>query len=419
MKKHYHSLIIILMVITVTAFISGCGDSGNKNDMKDTIGEKLEEAATSSFNDSGKESDEDDENKDRDEEKDKADSDKAEPASLYFLTKDMYIEDKMDKYAVNMQDQGYTGDIGDIIPEYKGVDLDGDTKADIIERYGDGNDGYGYKIEFSDNGSIDTGIFSSSPNEGEVIEFLDLDNDYTDEILITHYTLSTAGPMCWQTCLYAKSDNGKWQGFPIIDEDNKLYCSDLKDMIQERNGVSYDDQNIRFADVEMTDDGVAMLADFGLKDGPEQTLDYEGVLLLPELEKIKAGKASDSDAFEYDGSSKDMAAKYWPLDTAEDTGAEDMSELQGEYSGSDDPAEETIPEYLLYVNSPDGYANLRTGPGAEYDIICQIPNGGELEVYRTDATSKTGKKWLKVAYFEGSGDDYTWTTGWIAESQVE
>ena len=84
-------------------------------------------------------------------------------------------------------------------------------------------------------------------------------------------------------------------------------------------------------------------------------------------------------------------------------------------------SEETIPEYLIYVEAPDGYANLRTGPGTEYDVICQIPNGGELEVYREDATSTNGKKWIKVAYYREADneDGYEWLTGWIAESQLE
>ena len=83
--------------------------------------------------------------------------------------------------------------------------------------------------------------------------------------------------------------------------------------------------------------------------------------------------------------------------------------------------EETIPEYLVYVKAPDGYANLRTGPGTEYDIICQIPNGESLEVYREDAISENDKRWLKVAYYREADneDGYEWLTGWIAESQLE
>ncbi len=88
---------------------------------------------------------------------------------------------------------------------------------------------------------------------------------------------------------------------------------------------------------------------------------------------------------------------------------------------SDREAIEVIPEYLEYVGAPDGYANLRTGPGTEYDIICRIPNDDSMEVYRKKATSASGKTWLKVTYYtEADNEDgYKWLTGWIAESQLQ
>ena len=97
------------------------------------------------------------------------------------------------------------------------------------------------------------------------------------------------------------------------------------------------------------------------------------------------------------------------------------------YEAQEGYEDETIPEYLIYVKSPDGYANLRKGPGTEYDVICQIPTGESMEVYRESATDQKGKKWLKVAYWhpdgisqsDGSDDPGTWETGWISESQVE
>ena len=88
---------------------------------------------------------------------------------------------------------------------------------------------------------------------------------------------------------------------------------------------------------------------------------------------------------------------------------------------SDMSALETRPEYILYVNSADGYADLRTGPGTEYEIICQMPNNDEVEVYLKDATPGNGEKWLKVAYYIVTDDEegYAWLTGWVEESQVE
>ena len=89
---------------------------------------------------------------------------------------------------------------------------------------------------------------------------------------------------------------------------------------------------------------------------------------------------------------------------------------------SDRDALDVIPEYLRYVNAPDGYANLRTGPGTEYEVICKVPQGDDLEVYRKEATSKDGKKWLKVTYLtEENTAEYgsAWLDGWMAESQLE
>ena len=105
---------------------------------------------------------------------------------------------------------------------------------------------------------------------------------------------------------------------------------------------------------------------------------------------------------------------YIETDSPREDGADNEASL------SDSQEEETIPEYFVYVDASDGYANLRTGPGTEHNIICQIPNGEALEVYRSDATAANGKKWLKVAYWMETNDDAgSWVTGWIAESQLQ
>lgn len=88
---------------------------------------------------------------------------------------------------------------------------------------------------------------------------------------------------------------------------------------------------------------------------------------------------------------------------------------------SDRSALEVRPETYLYVKAQDGYANLRTGPGTEYEIICQIPDGDNMEVYRKKAMSESGTKWQKVTYLTEADNEtgYAWLTGWIAESQLE
>ena len=103
------------------------------------------------------------------------------------------------------------------------------------------------------------------------------------------------------------------------------------------------------------------------------------------------------------------------------TGQFTKGEIVEEANWADSETEEgTIPEYFIYVKTSDGYANLRTGPGTEYDVICRIPDGEALEVYREDATAKNGKRWLKVAYCVSVDEEKAdWVTGWIAESQTE
>lgn len=67
------------------------------------------------------------------------------------------------------------------------------------------------------------------------------------------------------------------------------------------------------------------------------------------------------------------------------------------------------------VNAPDGYINLRMGPGTEYEILCPIRNGEDLCVYDENTNASNGKKWQKVAYW----NDGEWLTGWVIASQIE
>ncbi|MBR4543031.1 MAG: hypothetical protein IKO53_02365 [Lachnospiraceae bacterium] len=324
-----------------------------------------------------------------------------EPDSLYFISKEMQSQEKMETYAVNMVDDLQQGDIGDMVPAYKDIDLDGDGLTDVIERNGVGGYVFSYMISFSDGAKIGTAQNSGSPNEGEVIEFYDIDGDNIDELLITHFTVGTGGPVCWNTYFYVRGNDGVWQTIPVIDNDGNICCEGLEELLENRGE--------RIADIELTDEGVAVLADFGEKDGPSQTFSYEAFLLVPDLEHIKDGTASLADAFECRELSPEDAAAYWPYDVTEDTIG---------YLHNETQEEETIPEYYLYVNSSYGYATLYTGPGAGYDVICQIPNDEPLEVYKDESTDKEGTKWRKVAYYLGEGDN-PWVTGWVEDALVE
>ena len=69
------------------------------------------------------------------------------------------------------------------------------------------------------------------------------------------------------------------------------------------------------------------------------------------------------------------------------------------------------------VNAPDGYVNLRKGPGTEHEIIRELYNGEELTVdMLEDATASNGKKWKHVYYYDQ--DDYIYE-GWVIASQIK
>ncbi|MBO4899574.1 MAG: hypothetical protein J5509_04725 [Lachnospiraceae bacterium] len=188
---------------------------------------------------------------------------------FYGIFSDMTIEEAASKYAITLVDDGkyadYEGDIGDVIPEYKGKDFDGDGKPDVIKR-----EGQHYVIEFSNGDTIKTGDFSSSPNEGEIIEFEDLACKNSAEILIAHYTFGTGGPFVWDTAIYSNA-TGEWKAYPLIDKHCYINSKDLRDYIEERTGKPYEPGCVRVAAADMND----LLIDFGTKDGAEQTLDYE------------------------------------------------------------------------------------------------------------------------------------------------
>ena len=188
---------------------------------------------------------------------------------FYGIFKNMTIEDAADKYAITLVDGGryadYEGDIGDIIPEYKDKDFDGDGKPDVINR-----EGQHYVIEFANGDTIKTDDFSSSPNEGEIIEFEDLACRNSAEILISHYTFGTGGPFVWDTSIYSNA-SGEWKAYPLIDKDCNINSKDLRDYIEERTGKPYEPGCVRVAAADMND----LLIDFGTKDGPLQTYDYE------------------------------------------------------------------------------------------------------------------------------------------------
>ena len=225
---------------------------------------------------------------------------------FYGIFHDMTIEDAANKYAINLVDGGkyadYEGDIGDVIPEYKDVDLDGDHKPDAILR-----EGKHYVIEFSKGGRIETGDYSSSPNEGEIIEFEDMACRNAAEILIAHYTFGTGGPVVWDTNIYSNA-SGEWKAYPVIDDANVINSKELRDHIEEKTGKPYDPFSVRVASIDMTN----LLIDYGHKEGPQQTHDYESAYLYMYFSPDYIGEYDD---FTYSGYPDTMSLIYnWPLE---------------------------------------------------------------------------------------------------------
>lgn len=225
------------------------------------------------------------------------------PDTFCFLSKDNDPYEIPALYSVNMaQDGKYSdleGDIGDVLPQYKGVDLDGDGKADIIERSkgsGKYGEGYGYRIVFGDGNLLETGVFMANPNEGEVIEFCDLDGNGKDEILFTHYTDSTGGFIAWDVYLYYLSDKGSWECIAIEDEGIRL--KEVADALGIAEG---DEGGVMLRSVELADDCVALLVDHGMKSGPAQYQDYDAVSLKYQNGDLKLAEHS-----------ADIVTKYWP-----------------------------------------------------------------------------------------------------------
>ena len=222
------------------------------------------------------------------------------------IFRDLTIEEAAGKYAITLVDGGkyaaYEGDIGDVIPEYKDVDLDGDRKSDVIRR-----EGSHYVIECSSAGSFMTDDFSSSPNEGEIIEFEDLACRNIDEILIAHYTFGTGGPVVWNTSVYSYQ-KGKWEKYPLVDEDNNIISRELRDYIAKRSGRDYEPGLAEVRSADMT----TLLLDFGYKNGPETVRDYEAEYLHRNFDP---GYAADRDDYScHGGYDFLLMMNHWPLE---------------------------------------------------------------------------------------------------------
>ena len=202
---------------------------------------------------------------------------KGKPDKLIIPGKDLSADQIAERYTVNLAGDGqyslYEGNIGEVIPEYKDIDIDGDGKIDTINRILEERDGipwnyytidfyYGRKLEIR-NGFDG---FSAHPNEGEVFEFYDIDKDGCDEILVTHYTFGTGGSTVWNTALYSCNELGEWKMIPIVGE--RAFDPGLNKLIANLRLSDDYDPSYRIRKTCLTEKGVDVVVDFGYKDGP-------------------------------------------------------------------------------------------------------------------------------------------------------
>ena len=138
-----------------------------------------------------------------------------------------------------------------------------------------------------------TGRFSMFPNDGDLITFNDLDEDNIDEILITHYTDETAGPVAWNCVLYTYVDEDIWEIHQIVLEDylmdapGELMLHEACVRIADEKGIAktefeklYYVRDVQFSGGDGSKPAYLMyLVDFGYKDGPEIYSDTEVIIL--------------------------------------------------------------------------------------------------------------------------------------------
>lgn len=187
-----------------------------------------------------------------------------EPDSYYWLSKNMYLEDIIYDCTINQYGDGYSdyeGDLGEIMDCYKDKDLNGDGEADSIIRKRNEDsldDEYYYTFEFSGQDGFDSqAISQQAPNEGDLIQFKDVDGDNICEILVNHYVMSTEGGVV-SACYCYRWTGDEWAMDTFSETGENGYPDGYLTMITGSDAYV-------FRDCELVDDGFVFLTDFGEK----------------------------------------------------------------------------------------------------------------------------------------------------------
>ena len=115
-----------------------------------------------------------------------------------------------------------------------------------------------------------------------------------------------------------------------------------------------------------------------------------------------------------DASIKEYSDMNYPVITYD--GIERIKDTEALRSEAEDEKTEQAADNNDYyvVKAPDGYVNMRTGPGTEFQIITPVNNGEYLQSLGERKPAANGKMWVKVAWWADGHVE-----GWVIGSQVE
>ncbi len=221
------------------------------------------------------------------------------PSSLYGLTLENNLTELMLSKMINATNMaGNFGYLGNMLPEYYGdIDLNGDGVSDTIKRTKDESSGEVkacYMFKMSDGASFETPSFWIYPNVGEFIQFYDADHDNVDDILVTSISDSTGGP-CMIRCYYYFYNGLDWERIDVYDSTSGTAVPAISNVIDKT------DSYVNIRDAQLTEDGLAILLDYGMKDGPNQIVELDGLLLYRRNEVFTPIMHDSS-----------IPGKYWP-----------------------------------------------------------------------------------------------------------
>lgn len=199
----------------------------------------------------------------------------------------------------------YSGELGDLFPELKGIDIDCDGLEDKILRTSQGDTGT-LEIQFGNGKEISYTGLTSWADMYEAVTFCDVDGDGLNEILNNIWWGSTGGGYIEEVTLYDQKTDGSWDKVElytdindILDESKVLQVADAdisKFFKLRMTDESYYSNVLR--DVRISSDGIFYIYDFGMKNHAAMNMDLFAVQFKlidgqPVLKNVSREKIAD------------------------------------------------------------------------------------------------------------------------------